>query len=349
MPMLTQYLDDLEQRIDSRMEETLYEAWTDFALGRFTGPVFQPRRERPVPPGLTWPAIRINAAIKDPEAMVFRQFKTCSDVLAGGGGSLLAVRADYGTGILPSLFGAELFMMDDALDTLPTTRPMQGADSARALLDAGVPDLHGGFGGKVFDIGRRFRDILSAYPAIGRHVHVYHPDAQGPLDVCELIWGSSIFEAFYLEADLVTDLLDLITQTYIDFLREWYALFPPRDSVAVQWGLLHRGTIMIRNDSAMNLSAEMYKQFAQPFDARCLECLGGGGVHFCGRGDHYIEAMSTTPGLTAINLSQPELNDMEVIFAHTVDKGIALIGLTPDAARAALDAGRDLHGLVHTP
>jgi hypothetical protein len=36
-------------------------------------------------------------------------------------------------------------------------------------------------------------------------------------------------------------------------------------------------------------------------------------------------------GLTAINLSQPECNDMEVIFRNTVDKGIKLIGLPASA------------------
>ncbi len=345
--MLSRYLDDIEQRIDPAMEERLYAGWSDFARGRFSGELFTPKRPHAIPSALAWPEIRTNAAIEDPDAMVLRQFRTCSDMLAGASGHLLCVRADYGTGIIPSLFGARLFMMDDALDTLPTVWPMGGADAARTLLDGGVPDLHGGLGGKVFAMGERLRAIAAEYPRIGRHVHVYHPDTQGPLDVCEMLWGSSIFEAFYLEPDLVTDLLNLITETYIAFLREWFSLLPPSDTVSPHWGMMHGGTIMIRNDSAMNLSPELYRQFAQPFDARCLEAFGGGAIHFCGRGDHYIAAMSTTPGLQAINLSQPELNDMETIFRNTVDKHIPLIGLAPAAARAAMEAGRDLHGKVH--
>jgi hypothetical protein len=46
-------------------------------------------------------------------------------------------------------------------------------------------------------------------------------------------------------------------------------------------------------------------------------------------------------------MSQPEYNDMEVIYRNTVDKGIKLLGLQPEAAEAALAAGRDLHGCVH--
>jgi hypothetical protein len=38
---------------------------------------------------------------------------------------------------------------------------------------------------------------------------------------------------------------------------------------------------------------------------------------------------------------------MEVIYRHTVDRGIKLLGLNRDAADAALAAGRHLHGSVH--
>ncbi len=67
----------------------------------------------------------------------------------------------------------------------------------------------------------------------------------------------------------------------------------------------------------------------------------------CGQADHYIPAMAELRGLHAINLSQPELNDMEKVCRHTVDKGIKLLGLKREAADAALARGRDLRGQVH--
>jgi hypothetical protein len=57
--------------------------------------------------------------------------------------------------------------------------------------------------------------------------------------------------------------------------------------------------------------------------------------------------MSSIPSLHSIAMSQPEMNDMERIYQHTVDKGIALIGLQRQAAEAALARGRLLHGRVH--
>jgi hypothetical protein len=46
-------------------------------------------------------------------------------------------------------------------------------------------------------------------------------------------------------------------------------------------------------------------------------------------------------------MSQPEYNDMETIYRHTVDKGINIIGLRPETAQASAAKGRDLHGRVH--
>jgi hypothetical protein len=61
-----------------------------------------------------------------------------------------------------------------------------------------------------------------------------------------------------------------------------------------------------------------------------------------------MEQLTALDGLYAINMSQPEYNDMETIYCHTVDKGVPIIGLPRPEAERAVAAGRDLHGLVHT-
>ena len=111
----------------------------------------------------------------------------------------------------------------------------------------------------------------------------------------------------------------------------------------VHWGILrHRGAIVLRDDSAMNLSPELYKEFAAPYDEELLKRFGGGVVHFCGRGDHYIEELCSIPYVTGINMSQPHLNDMEKIYRNTVDKGIKLLAF--NRARAEQDKARGFNG-----
>jgi hypothetical protein len=346
--MLDEYLQDLENRIDPKVEERLLSEWLDFTNDRFSGDIFSPRRDAQAPPTVDWPDVRVNPALDDYDLMALQQFRTCSASLEAGDGSLLCVRCNYGTGILPSLFGVRMFVMDDALDTLPTNHPLNDIDKIRAVIDNGVPDLSNGLGAKVFEMGRRFTGILERYPRIGRYVHVYHPDLQGPIDVVELLWGSGFLLGLYETPDLVKALLELVTETYIAFMREWQKIVPPQNGWAVHWSVMHKGTVMLRNDSAMNISPEMFDEFAAPYDQRILDEFGGGANHFCGRGDHYIERMSETRGLYAINMSQPEYNDMESIFRNTVDKGIKLLGLPRPAAEEALRAGRRLHGNAHS-
>jgi hypothetical protein len=196
-------------------------------------------------------------------------------------------------------------------------------------------------------MGRYFVELFANYPNVSKYVHIYHPDLQGPMDICELLWGSDLFIDLIDTPDLVHSLLELITETYIRFMREWEQLVPPRDPYSPHWGMMHRGRIMIRDDSAMNLSPEMFDEFIKPYDQLLLSEFGGGAIHFCGKGDHYIESLAHMTGVYAVNMSQPECNDMERIFRNTIDKGIMLIGLRSDAVEAAISQGRDLRGRVH--
>lgn len=340
-------LEDLEARICPEEEGRLLAEWREFAEGRRTEGIFAPRRRAPSPPGVPWPRILINAALEDFDAMALQQYGACSAQLAGAGGLVLNVRCNYGSSILPLLFGVEPFIMREDLDTLPTSRPLNDVAAIKALVAKGVPDLRTGFGARVLEMGERFAAIGRQYPRIGRYVRIYHPDLQGPMDVCEVVWGSSLFYAFYDDPGLVKALLELVVETYIAFLRAWLKIVPFDPEGNTHWGFYHRGSIMLRDDSAMNLSPAQFEEFVRPYDQRLLEEFGGGGIHFCGRGDHYIASLGQMRRLHAVNLSQPELNDMERIFANTIDRGIPIIGLRRDAAEQALAAGRDLRGLVH--
>ena len=346
--MIQKYLDDLESRISPDIEEDLLERWRAFTDGRFTGDIFWAERRRKAPPAADWPEVTVNETLEDFEKMALQQLRACSGMLAERSGRIMCARCNYGTGIMPSLFGAELFIMDEGTNTLPTTRPLSsGAEDVKRLVDRSVPNPQNGLGARTLEMARRFVEWMAPYPKVSKYVFLYHPDMQGPMDICELLWGSGLFIDLVDKPDLVKSFLDLITETYIRFMREWEKIAPFEGDRTVHWVMMHKGHIMLRDDSAMNLSPEMFDEFIKPWDQRLLSEFGGGGIHFCGRGDHYIESASEMTGLHAIAMSQPECNDMETIYRHTVDKGIKLIGLAKEAAREALDRGRDLHGNVH--
>ena len=349
--MLRRYLDELEDRIDEAVESDLLGQWRTFASGQWPQEVFRPRRPAPLPPKLTWTKPTIAESLNDYEAMALQQFfYGGSEKLAGGGGSLLMVRCNYGIPIMPTLFGARLHVMEDRYDTLPTALALPGGlEDVRRLLDRGPVSLDQPYAQKVFEMGRRFKAIMKDYPKISRHLFIVHPDLQGPLDNAEVLLNNELFTAFYDEPDLINAFLKLLTDTYLSFFRRWEQVCPPFDpDFAVHWGALHRGRIMLRNDSAMNLSGQMYEEFVAPCDQRLLDELGGGGCHACGKVDHYIDRLARLRGLHAFNFSQPQYNQVETILRHTLDRGLCLFGIPADTVATLTAQGRPLRGLMQT-
>jgi hypothetical protein len=191
-------------------------------------------------------------------------------------------------------------------------------------------------------------DIKRRYPKIGKYMFVYHPDFQGPMDLLELLWGSEIFTAFVDEPQVVHRLLAQITDFYAAALHRWQSIVPNFDpALSCHWGHLQPGQIMLRDDSAMNLSPDYFQEFIRPYDQILLEAFGGGAMHACGRVDHYTPYLASMRGLKAFNMSQPHLNNLENVLRDTIDQNVLLLDLEPQAARAAQARGRKFHGRVH--
>ena len=348
--MIKPFLDDLEARINEQEELNLYSRWKDFYDGKTNEDIFIAERKNKYPARIAWPSICINKAIKSAgyENMLVRELKMASASLEKGAGNFLCIRSNYGTGILPSVFGADIFYLDDGADTLPTSMPVDGKDKIQAIIDNGIPSKTASLMQKVFECAEYYLDAIKSYPQIRKHVHYYHPDFQGPMDVVELLWGSELFLDICDSPELVKQLLSVVTDTYIHFMKQWIKIIPSFEKEhSVHWSMLIKGQIALRDDSAMNFSPEMYDEFIRPYDQKIFNAFGGGITHFCGRGSHYISRMSQMEHLSAVTLSQPHLNDMEVIYANTIEKNIRLIGFDRATAQQAQKQGRKFNGKIH--
>jgi hypothetical protein len=344
---LESLLEDIEERVDPDVEADYNRQWEDFLNDKFTGDIFRPVRKKLSAPKAEHRNSCINDAIEDYDLMMLDQMQRVS--LALNSPSLpLSVRANYGTGILSSLFGLKIHIMPYKTNTLPTTVPYNDRDKIREIVETNSVDINAALGRKVYEMGEYFKQTFSKYPKIAKYVDIYHPDIQGPLDVCELVWGSEIFYDLYDDPELVHRMLEIVCDVYIRFLDKWFALAGPPKKINTHWEIKIKGAVMLRDDSAMNLSPEMYEEFGFAYDTRLLDYYKGGAVHFCGRGDHYIETLCKAVNLTAINMSQPHLNDMEKIFHATVenDKKIKIVGFSGEYAEKYKNRrGGFCHGL----
>ncbi len=342
------YFADIESRIDVAQEQKLQQEWMAFASGALTEGMFIPQRT-PAPSAIEWPEVNINAAFEDVELMIYFELKQVSDLLASRAGMLLNMRPNYGTGIIPSMFGAEIFKLSDSANTLPGTKPLPDAEEQiPAIVENPVKDYETSLVARVFDFGHKLKDLLQDYPKMQQYVHVYNPDLQGPFSICDMLWGSDIYMEFFEEdSDTLPKLMQIATDTIIEVQKKWHALFPPfSEEYVVDWGMLHRGHIIIRNDAVVNISAQQYHDFVRDYDQQILNAFGGA-IHFCGRCDHAIAEFTSQDNFYCLNMSQPELNDMDKIYQHTTDKGFQIIGMPAIEYQPALDSGREFNGKLH--
>ena len=338
-------LSDIEERIDPEVEEDYLLQWKKFWDGENSDAIFTPERKKTILPKIEIKGVHINDAIDDLELMLMSQLAGVSRALSTKT-EALALRANYGTGIMTSLFGAELFMMPRETNTLPTTKSFNDTDKIRAVAEKGIPDIKSAIGRKVFDFGELYLEAIKDYPKISKYVFMYHPDTQGPLDIAELLWGSEMFYELYDDPDFVHEFMSLITESYKKFIDEWFSMYPPGELNA-HWGLMMKGNVLIRDDSAVNLSPELYEEFALQYDAHLLDYYKGGAMHYCGKGDHFVEILAKEKSLTGINLSQPELNDMDKIYNAVSENGKRIIGLPTSACREYIKKENPVCGIIH--
>ena len=298
-------------------------------------------------PGVELKNIPINDQLHDMELMLIDQLCMISHELATRHG-VLGVRANYGTGTLPTAFhGVEIFEAPRDLNTLPINRPLPNDDAVRKLLDYGIPDFKQGFAAQALEFGEMTAEIFKDYPKIREYVKIYHPDTQGPLDILDMLWGADLFFQFYDEPELVHDLMQLITDTYTAFLDKWFAIVPKRN-FSVHWWWMHPGNLFLRCDSAMNIPSAMFEEFELPYLNQVLEHFDGGVIHLCGRGDHWIpSAAKNLPKMYGFQFSQPQLNDVRILLDAAHQYNQKILGFTA-AASDVYEQNPNAHrGVIH--
>ncbi len=322
--MLQRYLAQFDRLIEDGHYARIREAYR--RLFRWEELDELPYTWRTLPPVADedWPEFEYNDTFVDREKMLLAQLRAPFLHYQTGDYHPLAIRCHYGTVILPNILGAEYQLTETSL---PWAHHLPGGrERIRQLLDAGLPDLRSGLGGTCLDTAEYYVDTLAPYPNLARETTIYHPDLQGPFDVAHLLWGPDIFLALYDCPDLVHALLNHVTETYIAYLRAWKAFIGEGNELTTHWAIQMRGGTMLRDDTPIMLSAKQYEEFVKPYDQRVLDTFGGA-IHYCGRGDQFVESMAASAHLYALHVSQPELNDMGKLFRTTREHKLVVLDL----------------------
>lgn len=301
-------LELLESLVDrehlARCERLQEAAWAGEAVEHLPAIV-----SFPTPP--EWPTYTFTQTWDDLEA----NFMTGLAYAYGGAllkdDRLFTLAPDRGVVTIPEVFGVPSVVTDQGRSM---SRGLGSLEAVEALIDRGVPDLRPR---TVVDELEDFaREVLSQYEQLSQVVHVFMADTQGPFDLAALAWGHGILTALYDHPDTVHRLLNLMTEAYVAYSHHRkQRLGEPLTSGTHCCGLkLARGGVHLSDDSAVLCSAEVYREFIQPYNERALAPFAGGWLHFCGNGNHILDQMLATPGVNAIHLGNPDHCDLLELY-----------------------------------
>ena len=211
------------------------------------------------------------------------------------------IRANYGVGTLASLFGVESQIVGN---NMPWVRHVDSIEKIKDIIKKGSPELTCGFGQKLIDTQRFYIEKLSQYPKCSQAIKVYHPDLQGPLDTSHMIIGSDIYIELYQNPEVIEDLLELVTETYIKLMKELKkSLTDETGDYFYHWQTLYKGKVLLRDDTAVSISKDMYEQFSKPYNEKICNAFSSGAVHYCGKYVPWIESVFSTPNCTGLNIN----------------------------------------------
>ena len=267
-------------------------------------------------------------ALVEPEKMLYNELVSawgtsiCHRTEAGDD-LPCTIRANFGCVLIASLFGARIEQVED---NPPWARSFETREGFIAALKRDPQDFTQGWCPRAVERYQFYRATLAQYPALERVIKLVLPDLQGPLDTVELLRGSEVYADVYSDPQLVAEALAKAAAAQAGFARFLSPCVNDGPSGwAHQHGFLIRGGILVREDSAIMVSPRMYREQIGPYDEQVLRELGGGGLHSCGNFRHNAAEYLGLPSMQCLDLGQPELNDLDALYALARERRISLV------------------------
>jgi len=249
------------------------------------------------------PARDYKACYYDPEVMLASQLRGCVAAAASPGDGVPSLRANLGTGLLPTVLGAYQEVFDDKMPWVTRHVPK---DVLQDMQPSDINVYRDGEMPRALEYCAYFMDRLKGAVAI------YVPDTQGPFDVAHLVLGDAIFYELYDDPEFVHHLMELTTHVSIEATRAVKQVTgEPLDAGAHGNHLWMSGTgARVCEDTSTLLCPEHVAEFVIPYADRVGRAFGSAWVHYCGRSDPLQEQLLPCAHVRALNLGNTDMHDM---------------------------------------
>lgn len=204
----------------------------------------------------------------------------------------------FGTGVMASAFGCNI-KFDNGMENDPSVSE-KCIDSIKDILHLKMPDPYkDGLMPQVLsfiDFARRYSDLP-----------VGLTDMCSPLGTAAQMCGyENLFVWMHEEKQAVHDLLDIITQAFI----EWVKIQKEHTGELMDGGNGLQGVwppegvgIWVSDDDLVSIGPELYEEFIVPRYSRIFKTFGGGSVHYCGKAPHQTDNLLNIENIRIVNNS----------------------------------------------
>ncbi len=239
----------------------------------------------------------------------------------------LMIRADYGQGIIASMFGCKIPQCNKkGLSVEPI-----GIDEARRVFAKGIPDVKTALGKRVIETCQYYHERMQSYPKCYKAIHITQPDIQGPLHILRLVAGDEICSLSTESPEMMREMVSIAARTYIQFRRELDPLLTDHlyDAVFVH-GCCCGGRVLVHADGAgEQLPEDPCQQFsteASKYILFAFKGQGGGSLRYTEAYRDWHNELTNSEYLRCVYYEHPALYDLKACYQNLKARNIAIVG-----------------------
>ena len=258
----------------------------------------------------------------DKEKMLAEQLKGLVGIAKANSDAQLSVRANLGVGVVATVFGLKpVFPQEDQMPWFLENPPKEMiayrvSRIANAKTEGLIPT--------AVEYIEYFRRRLP------ENIKLYCYDTQGPFDLAHLIRGSQIYTDVFDDPEFVRRILEISTELYIRATKVYKeAVSEPLHSGFHTALFMENGGVRMCDDSSINLSPKLFREFSLPYISKALAPFSGGWVHFCGNANHLFDMYMEVKEIRGINFGNPEKYDYAAVMEKLISKGKFYFGTWP--------------------
>ena len=291
------------------------------------------------PTFLDWPVYEYNEAFNEPAKMLLNELQPIYEGENFQDNRVNVIRANYGVGIIPSLFGCKIIQKDNEL---PWVKPITSIEGVKKIINKGVPDFNSDLLVKVNETQEYFKDKLNKYPNLKECVHIGLPDVLGPFNLAGTMLDEKLYIYLYSHVEIIKELLDLLTQTYIKFALYQKKIIGEPLSSGYYFGCRLSGGIKISEDYGLAVSPKMYEEFCLPNNVKVAEKFDGFTLVVCEDLEkNRLHSIFKTKGLRAIIYWSKNIEKLEEIYELASEKKVCVVwfGIIPENKKNRFPTG----------